>query len=399
MAKARLADGVPKIHKNRHRMWWYDVEGKRKEAYGGTPREAYENAAAKVDASNNAAAEALVESHRPAREVLFRDFTDDFIAACRVGRDGETKLTSDTILSYESYLKCWINPALGDQNLSDITGATIRKFRSALLQADISRNTATRIISVTKVIFRYAVTEELIEKVPGQDVTVKKDWGEDHDERVERIHSDADIKRIEAAALSAFRSSNKATASAYRRWYPLFLILRSTGIRISEAIALKWSDFGDGYKTVNISRSVARPRKGKPQADRVQRPKTKNAYRTIPVHPYVREVLTDWRKECMICPDDWVFPTRDGHALNYSNVRTKFWLPLIENSKVEDLGMHSLRHYFVSVLVREGRIKEASTLAGHASVAFTLDQYGHMIPNDEETMDMVTRIVGGGFGG
>jgi integrase len=40
---------------------------------------------------------------------------------------------------------------------------------------------------------------------------------------------------------------------------------------------------------------------------------------------------------------------------------------------------HDLRHTYVSLLIRAGaNVKEVSTWAGHSSVAFTLDRYGHV---------------------
>lgn len=391
MTRARLASGEPSVHnKTRYRMTWY-LDGKRKDAYGATAREALENATAKVNEANAGARAG------EAGTTSFAAFSEKFIEDCRVGRDGHTPLTNDTILSYESYLRTWINPALGTLMMSEITTNHVRTFRDALLQKTNSRATATRILTVTKLILRHAVVLEFISAVPGSEVIIQQDWGTDQEDKVDRIHSKEEMDRIEAAAKACFMSNEPNMAKAYRRWYPLFLILRTTGVRISESLALKWKDFGPGYCNVSISRSVSRPRKNFPQKDRTKRPKTKNAYRTIPIPAGVRRILEAWRKECMICPDDWVFPTRDGHALNYSNVRTKFWLPLMQRAEVDDLGMHSLRHYFISLLIREKRIKEASTLAGHASVAFTLDTYGHLIPGDEETMDMVANIVSGGM--
>ena len=48
--------------------------------------------------------------------------------------------------------------------------------------------------------------------------------------------------------------------------------------------------------------------------------------------------------------------------------------------------MHELRHTFVALWVAAGRnIKEVSVAAGHSSVAFTLDRYGHLyeLPDDD----------------
>jgi site-specific recombinase XerD len=47
--------------------------------------------------------------------------------------------------------------------------------------------------------------------------------------------------------------------------------------------------------------------------------------------------------------------------------------------------MHQLRHHYASSLIRGGvDIKRVQSYLGHHSAAFTLDVYGHLMPNDEE---------------
>jgi integrase len=45
---------------------------------------------------------------------------------------------------------------------------------------------------------------------------------------------------------------------------------------------------------------------------------------------------------------------------------------------------HEARHTFVSLLIAAGATPKAiQTYAGHGSVAFTIDRYGHLFPGDE----------------
>jgi integrase len=49
------------------------------------------------------------------------------------------------------------------------------------------------------------------------------------------------------------------------------------------------------------------------------------------------------------------------------------------------LKFHELRHSFVALSVAAGADpKQVSVRAGHASVAFTLDQYGHLYEDGED---------------
>jgi len=47
--------------------------------------------------------------------------------------------------------------------------------------------------------------------------------------------------------------------------------------------------------------------------------------------------------------------------------------------------MHQLRHHYASVLLAGGvDIKRVQSYLGHHSAAFTLDVYGHLMPDDGE---------------
>jgi integrase len=46
-----------------------------------------------------------------------------------------------------------------------------------------------------------------------------------------------------------------------------------------------------------------------------------------------------------------------------------------------------MRHTYVSLLIRAGaNPKEVSTWAGHSTVAFTLDRYGHLYDDADDSM-------------
>jgi integrase len=53
-------------------------------------------------------------------------------------------------------------------------------------------------------------------------------------------------------------------------------------------------------------------------------------------------------------------------------------------SRVERLTLHEARHCYASYMIAAGvNAKALSTYMGHASIAITLDLYGHMLPGNE----------------
>jgi len=68
----------------------------------------------------------------------------------------------------------------------------------------------------------------------------------------------------------------------------LFALLAGTGLRIGEALALKHSDFSDGFRVLRVNRSLW---KGKEQS-----PKTENAVREVDLHPWLAAVFNCQRE-------------------------------------------------------------------------------------------------------
>jgi integrase len=84
-----------------------------------------------------------------------------------------------------------------------------------------------------------------------------------------------------------------------------------------------------------------------------------------------------------------VFTAEKGGVLRTSNFRIKVWLPAVRVAGLAPLRPHDLRHTAVALWIAAGpNPKEVSVRAGHTSVSFTLDRYGHLFPgHDAELRD------------
>jgi len=107
-------------------------------------------------------------------------------------------------------------------------------------------------------------------------------------------------------------------------------------------------------------------------------PKTRAGRRTIGLPRAVMEELA-----AHIGPvgpaDGYVFTAERGGVLRTSNFRTKVWLPAVRAAALEPLRPHDLRHTAVALWIAAGaNPKEVAVRAGHTSVSFTLDRYGHL---------------------
>jgi integrase len=68
--------------------------------------------------------------------------------------------------------------------------------------------------------------------------------------------------------------------------------------------------------------------------------------------------------------------------------RARTWRPATKAAGLEGLRIHDLRHTAVALWIAAGASPKevAAALAGHTSVSFTLDRYGHLYPHSYATL-------------
>ena len=81
--------------------------------------------------------------------------------------------------------------------------------------------------------------------------------------------------------------------------------------------------------------------------------------------------------------DDRVFANEIGEPMRPHSVGQAF-NRLVESSGIPRIRLHDLRHTHASHLLAAGvNAKVVSERLGHASVSFTLDTYGHVVPGQQ----------------
>src|SRR4029450_11631075 len=67
--------------------------------------------------------------------------------------------------------------------------------------------------------------------------------------------------------------------------------------------------------------------------------------------------------------------------------RARIWRPATRNAGLDGLRIHDLRHTAVALWIAAGaNPKEVAARAGHTSVSFTLDRYGHLYPDADQVL-------------
>jgi integrase len=153
------------------------------------------------------------------------------------------------------------------------------------------------------------------------------------------------------------------------------------GLRAGELFGLKWSNIDLPGRRVVVSNAVVETN-GQLHVD--QPPKSDAGRRTVPLSREAAKALTAHAEMYGQRPDDYVFPNEDGNAMRLSNFRNRFWKPALKRAGISpSFRIHDQRHTAISLWIKAGiNVKDVSVHAGHTSVAFTLDRYGHLYPDN-----------------
>jgi integrase len=154
----------------------------------------------------------------------------------------------------------------------------------------------------------------------------------------------------------------------------LFTLLVYYGLRIGEALALKWSDFRKNG--LSISRAVC-CKSGKGAVEFLT-PKTKNSVRVLPILDVVKPFL-DMAHSSVYC-----FPAREKGAvvLGETSVR-RLNIRYADSCGLAPLKLHEFRHSCASNLLSQGLpLRVVARWLGdtEATVSST---YSHLLPDEK----------------
>ncbi|MFO7997158.1 MAG: site-specific integrase, partial [Dehalococcoidia bacterium] len=138
-------------------------------------------------------------------------------------------------------------------------------------------------------------------------------------------------------------------------------------------------------------------------------PKTHHSRRSVAMTPKLAEFLAEYKLERQrvnyqtgkaMTLDDLVFCHADGRPYDASVLSHKF-AAIVRKAGLKQVRFHDLRHTFASLMLQRGaKPKVISECLGHASVAFTLDVYSHIIEGmQEEAMALLDEVLPAGVNG
>lgn len=156
----------------------------------------------------------------------------------------------------------------------------------------------------------------------------------------------------------------------------MIIVAQCLGLRVSEIVALKWSDFDFENSNVLVQRSSVHGRIGDV--------KTEYSRDVVPLDQELASVLQEWRQQAPFQGgDDWLFANpATGKPYHQEEIQKK---PLkkaaIAAGIGPEIGWHTFRHTYRSWLDATGApLKVQQELMRHASITTTMNVYGRAMP-------------------
>jgi integrase len=363
---------------------WTDAAGKRRRGSADTREDASSRKAA---AERDAARGEFGEAGSRSRITLAAYALDLFGATLESLEPGSQPLRGryqgrkgavrdSTRADYRSHLeRTWL-PRLGARPLAKLTAPEIGRVVGALAALDghdyLADSSIRRVFAPLSALLATAVEEGHVPYNVARDVRLPS--GRDALRRF-----DADDEDGDDPAPGKARALTRDQLAAFLlvvdpRWRILFELLAVTGLRISEALALRWTDLRlDGAACVKVRRAYVRGVYGPP--------KSKHGRRDVPVPFALTRALRERRSASEWPGDrDLVFPSLAGTPMDAGNLYHRTLKPAAEEAGAAWAGFHAFRHYCASALISEGRnILQVSRWLGHHSASFTLDTYAHLM--------------------
>jgi integrase/recombinase XerD len=262
----------------------------------------------------------------------------------------EKGLSENSIISYErDLLKFGKYLSENNKEIENCDSSDIASFLSVQSRAQISLRSQARLLSSLRGFFKYLIAEKVIKKDPTQTIISPS--------TIRYLPSTLSLSET----MRLLEMPGERTAKGIRDTAMLYL-LYATGMRVSELVNLKTSDFNFHTETVSPT--------GKGNKKRIIPVGAKAVEK---VEKYLKEVRGKWTKGT-----EALFITHRGKPMT----RQGFWKLLRQYGRAAGItrpfSPHSLRHTFASHLVERGAdLRAVQMMLGHADIS-TTQIYTHL---------------------
>ncbi len=278
-----------------------------------------------------------------------------------------------TMAAYVLILENHVLPYFGDGD--SLHEQAVQAFVLHKLESGLSVKTIKDILIVLKMIMKFGV---------------KNEWMNYYEWDI-KYPTTSTNKELEVLSVANHRKILNYIQSHFTFTGLGIYISLSTGLRIGEICALKWSDINVTDGTITVSRTIERiyiiEGEEKHTELVINTPKTKNSCREIPMNKELLAMIKPLKK---VVNDNFYVLTNDERPTEPRTYRN-YYKGLMAKLDIPKLKYHGLRHSFATRCIEAGcDYKTVSVLLGHSNISTTLNLYVH--PNMEQKKRCITKM-------
>lgn len=271
----------------------------------------------------------------------------------------------------EIQVRRWLVPRLGAVPLGKLDAATIERELDAMREAGASGTTLRDVLACLSAALNQAVRWGLLPRNPAARVTLPA------------------VAR-ERRPIWTPEEAARFLAQGEGAWGMLWWLLARTGLRLGEALALRWGDVDWTAPAIRVERTVTRRRRGEAGgAETEGPPKSEAGRREVVIGPDLVARLRAWRVEqgaarqaagLPLAVNGYICARADGRRLATGSVAGEWRRQAAAAGVPPDPARHGLRHLATTVQLAAGvPLKTVSARLGHSQIAITADLYGHVL--------------------
>lgn len=302
-------------------------------------------------------------------------------------------LKDNTFSNYKYMYGMFVEPDFGKSKLNDLKRSDIRGFYNYLAdERNVKVNTIDSIHTVLHQVLELGVEDDYLRYNPADNALkeLKKARNIESEKRRALTIPEQDL-------FEAYLSKQ----GQYHRWYPIFIIMLYTGMRVGEITGLRWEDIDLEEEIISVNHTLVYFDKRNEErcTFAINTTKTKAGERIIPMLPKVKQAFLmekQYQEEVGLRSKSVVDGYRDFIFVNrFGNVQHQGTLnkalrriirdcnyDVLDRDHSEDVTIlpkfsnHSLRHTFTTRMCEAGvNIKAMQSILGHADAETTLDIY------------------------
>jgi integrase len=271
---------------------------------------------------------------------------------------------------YAGYLKTWIQPKWDGLSLSDVKAVAVETWLGTL---PLANGTKAKLRNLMHALYNHAMRWEFFDRNP---MTLVRQ----------------SAKRARVPDVLTVEEIGKLVGELADPWRTAVYVAVTTGLRVSELLALKWADMDFATGEIHLSRGIVRQHIGVMKTEASRKP--------VPLDAGLADVLLGWRGRCPYNQDaDFIFgsPDKNGSQPYWPNAAMEDHIrPAAKRAGIQKrLGWHTLRHTYGTLVKSQGAdVATTQALMRHANASITMDRYVQAVtPAKREAQSRVVNSI------